>query len=70
VRGILPGALLVGLCANESDEECKSCIDRYFTDRNQFPKDNPKRAGDKIWGKERVLPVFNSSNNCKDLLYR
>ena len=54
----------------ESVEECKSSIDRYFTDRNQFFKDNPKRAGDKIWGKERVLPVFNSSNNCKDLLYR
>lgn len=53
-----------------SAEDCKTAIDRYFLERNQFFKDNPKRAGDKIWGKERVLPVFNPSNNCKDPLYR
>jgi hypothetical protein len=39
-------------------------------ERNQYFMDNPKRAGDKIWGKERGVPVFNSSNNCKDPLYR
>ncbi len=54
----------------ESAEECKSCIDRHFFERNQYYIENPKRAGDKIWGKERVVPVFKSSNNCKDPMYR
>lgn len=53
-----------------SAEECKSCIDRYFLERNQYYINNPKRAGDKIWGKERVVPIFKSSNNCKDPLYQ
>lgn len=54
----------------QSVEECKSAIDRYFEERNQGFKDNPKRAGNKIWGKERVKPVFDESNNCKDPMYR
>jgi hypothetical protein len=33
-------------------------------------KKNPKRAGNKIWGKELVIAEFNESNNCKDPLYR
>ena len=41
-----------------------------LAERNQFFIDNPKRAGNKIWGKERVPPVFNLSNNCKDPNYR
>ena len=53
-----------------SVEDCKTAIDRYFIERNDFFKAHPKRAGDKIWGKERVPPVFSPSNNCKDPLYR
>lgn len=54
----------------ESVEACKTAIDRYFAERNQHFKDNPKRAGNKIWGKEEVPPVFNESNNCKDPRYQ
>jgi transposase len=49
----------------QSVDMCKAAIDRYFAERNQYFKDNPKRAGNKIWGKERVPPVFNEANNCK-----
>ena len=50
--------------------ECKSAIDRYFAERNEKFLKNPKRAGKKIWGKERVKAVFDESNNCKDPMYR
>ena len=53
-----------------SVEECMKAIDRYFSERNQKFKENPKRAGNKIWGKELVRPSFNESNNCKDPNYR
>lgn len=53
-----------------SVEECKNSIDLYLAERNQVFKDNPKRAGNKIWGKERVPSVFNPCNNCKDPNYR
>lgn len=52
-----------------SVEECKSAIDRYFDERNSYFKKYPKRAGNKIWGKEITLAKFNESNNCKDPLY-
>ncbi len=54
----------------QSVEECKLAIDRYFEERNQHFKSNPKRAGKKIWGKEREKAVFSESNNCKDPMYR
>jgi len=41
-----------------SVEECMAAITRHFTERNQWYMENPKRAGRKIWGKERVKPVF------------
>jgi transposase len=47
-------------------EDCKSAIDQYFERRNQYFKNNPKKAGNKIWGKERVKPVFDKANICKD----
>lgn len=53
-----------------STDDCKTAIDRYFAERNEFFKLHPKRAGDKIWGKERVPPIFSPSNNCKDPTYR
>lgn len=54
----------------ESAEDCKSRVDRYFFERNHYYMAHPKRAGNKIWGKERVVPVFKVSNNCKDPMYR
>ena len=49
-----------------SVEECIVAIDRYFKERNQYYLENPKRAGNKIWGKELTKAEFNESNNCKD----
>ncbi len=54
----------------QSFEECKNAIDRYIADRNEYYLQNPKRAGDKIWGDELVLPAFSPSNNCKDPNWR
>ena len=51
-------------------KECKVAIDRYFMERNAHFLVNPKRAGDKIWGKEAIAPVFNAANNCKDPKWR
>lgn len=53
----------------QSTNECTDAIDRYFKDRNKFFTENPKRAGNKIWGSERVEPKFSESNNCKDPQY-
>ncbi|RKE26166.1 DDE superfamily endonuclease [Paraburkholderia sp. BL23I1N1] len=51
-------------------DDAKRAIDRYFDERNyQFQK-HPRRAGRKIWGKERSLATFSDSNNCKDPRYR
>lgn len=54
----------------ESVDMCKDALNTYIADRNEFYKQNPKRAGNKIWGKEIVLPDFNPSNNCKDPNWR
>ncbi len=54
----------------QSVNECKKAIDRYFFERNQYFKENPKRAGNKIWGKERTAVRFSASNNCKDPRYQ
>jgi len=53
-----------------SAEAARAAIDRYFADRNQQFRDNPKRAGKRIWGKECVPPTFSASNNCKDSRWR
>ena len=52
-----------------SVKECKDAIDAYFKDRNRHFKINPKKAGKKIWGKERTLSKFDITNNCKDPRY-
>jgi len=52
-----------------SVEECMNAIDQYFLERNQTFKENPKRAGNKIWGKEITKAAFSDSNNCKDPNY-
>ncbi len=51
-------------------EDCKIALDRYIEERNEHYKKNPQRAGDKIWGKEIVIPKFNPGNNCKDPKWR
>jgi DDE superfamily endonuclease len=50
----------------ESVDAAKTAIDRYFLERNGYFKDNPKRAGNKIWGDELVPSKFSESNNCKN----
>jgi hypothetical protein len=47
-------------------DEARAAIDRYFEERNKHFKEHPRKAGNKIWGKERVPPEFSQSNNCKD----
>jgi hypothetical protein len=49
--------------------DCKKAIDQHFADRNCYFRKNSSRAGNKIWGKERVEPRFSESNNCKDPRY-
>jgi transposase len=49
-----------------SPDEAKIAIDRYFDERNRHFREHPRKAGKKIWGKERVPPTFCQSNNCKD----
>jgi hypothetical protein len=50
----------------QSEQEAMQAIDRYFADRNVAFQQNPRRAGKKIWGKERMVAEFSESNNCKD----
>ena len=49
-----------------SVEAAKVAIDRYFAERNDHFQKQPRRAGNKLWGKERIQPEFNEANNCKD----
>ena len=51
-------------------DDAKAAIDRYFVERNAHFTLHPKRAGKKIWGKERESPEFSEANNCKDPRYR
>ena len=51
-------------------EDTKAAIDGYFADRNNEFRKNPRRAGDRIWGKELVPAVFSDSQNCKDPSWR
>jgi hypothetical protein len=53
-----------------SVDDAKRAIDRYFEERNSHFKEHPRRAGNKIWGKERVASEFSESNNCKDPRWR
>ena len=53
----------------QSVDEAKAAIDRHFAERNQHFRENPQRAGGKIWGNELVPPQFSQSNNCKDPRY-
>jgi transposase len=50
--------------------DAKTAINRYFEERNAHFKQSPRRAGNKIWRKERELAAFSDTNNCKDPRYR
>jgi hypothetical protein len=51
-------------------DDAKAAVDRYFVDRNAHFTQHPRRAGKKIWGKEREVAAFSEANNCKDPRYR
>lgn len=53
-----------------SVEAAQEAIDRYFARRNEDFAQHPKRAGRKIWGKERVPSMFAEGQNCKDPMYQ
>jgi hypothetical protein len=53
-----------------SVEAASEAIDRYFEECNRYYAENPKPAGNKIWGKERTKATFDPANNCKDPAYR
>lgn len=44
-------------------------IDRYIDERNEHFRKRPQRAGQKIWGQERVPSFFAEEHNCKDPMY-
>ena len=46
--------------------EAKKAINRYFAERNEHFQKYPKKAGNKIWGKELVPSSFSEAHNCKD----
>jgi transposase len=54
----------------QSVAEAKAAINRYFDERNRHFCEHPRRAGNKIWDKERVPPEFAAGNNCKDPRYQ
>ena len=51
-------------------DDAKAAFDRYFEERNAHFRQHPRRAGDKIWRKEREPAAFSEANNCKDPRYR
>ena len=53
-----------------SIEAAQDAIGLYFAERNAYFSEHPKRAGQKIWGKERVPSAFLEGQNCKDPRYR
>lgn len=50
----------------QSETEMKTAISHHFRDRNEFFKENPKRAGNKIW----EIDFFQDHNNIKSGTYR
>jgi transposase len=54
----------------KSLDDAKTAIDRYFAERNAHFSLHPRKAGKRIWGKEREVAEFSAANNCKDPRYR
>src|ERR1700722_15089185 len=55
---------------HRSVEEAKGAINLYFDERNRHFREHPRRAGKRIWGKERVPSEFADGNCCKDPRFR
>jgi hypothetical protein len=53
----------------KTSDDAKAAINGYFTERNAHFNQYPRRAGNKIWRKEREPAAF-SDANCKDPRYR
>ena len=53
----------------KTTDEAKAAINRYFEERNTHFKQSPRKAGNKIWRKEREPSSFSNANNCKDPRY-
>jgi transposase/transposase-like protein len=51
-------------------EAAQKAIDKYFAERNEHFSKHPKRAGQKIWGDQRIPSEFSVTHNCKDPKYR
>jgi DDE superfamily endonuclease len=51
-------------------DDAKIAIDLYFSDRNKHFLQYPRRAGKRIWGREREPASFSEAHNCKDPRYR
>jgi transposase len=49
----------------QSMEECRYAIGLHFETRNRYFQDNPKRAGQKIWGNEIVVPQFSETHHAR-----
>lgn len=49
----------------KSVDAAKIAIDRYFAERNDYFRRYPRKAGNKIWGREQVPSHFSVSHNCK-----
>jgi hypothetical protein len=47
-------------------EDAQAAVTRYFEERNDAFRREPRRAGRAIWGMEPVLTSFSKANNCKD----
>jgi transposase len=54
----------------ESVDRAKEAIDRYFRERNEHFAMHPRRAGNKIWGREIVASEFKEAQNCKYARWR
>jgi hypothetical protein len=48
----------------------KAAIDRHLAERNAGFLRHPRRAGQKIWGKEPAVAVFSEAGNFKDPLFQ
>ncbi|TSK08937.1 MAG: hypothetical protein FPO08_06475 [Geobacter sp.] len=55
IEAVFGGMKRAVICNSDyqSSQEMQDAIAKHFEDRNCYYRENPKRAGDKIWDKER-----------------
>jgi hypothetical protein len=54
----------------DSVNDARKVIDGYIEQRNAYFLRHPKRAGNRIWGCEKLPATFNETRNFKDPAYR